>query len=185
LIWKAGSSSWSQAPSPPDNVEMYGADAIWTGRKVLLLGGTGCLPGMGCPADTTGTGSAFDPVSNVWSLIPSSAVLVESVPETWTGRAVVVLNQGAEIGSGHGAILSPGDSAVYDPVTDTWLALPPGPARNLSEASVAWTGRQLLVWDGGDASGSPGGEVLTPSVGERFPGAERHSSGRTARRTGS
>ncbi len=163
FTWKVGSSSWSQVPSPPDNVDTYGTDAIWTGRKVLLLGGTGCLPGMGCAAHTTGTGFAFDPLLNVWRQIPSSPVLVQSVPETWTGRAVVVLNQGAEIGTGDGAILSPGDGALYDPVTDTWLVLPRGPARNLSEASVAWTGRELVVWDGGGASGSPAGEVLTAS----------------------
>ena len=162
FAWKAGSSSWSQIPSPPGNVDTYGANPIWTGQKVLLLGGTGCLPGMGCAFDPTGRGFAFDPVFNVWRQIPSNTVLVESVPETWTGRAVVVLNRGAEIGNGHTAILSPGDGAVYDPETRTWLALLRGPVRNLSESNVAWTGRQLLVWDGGDGSGSPSGEVLTP-----------------------
>ena len=148
--WKPGSSTWSQIPSPPDNVFTFGANAIWTGQRVLLLGSTGCLPGMGCPAEATGRGFAFDPALAVWREIPSRSVLVRSVPESWTGHAVVALNQGAEIGAGTRAILSPGDGAVYDPASGGWLNLPRGPVRTLDDASVAWTGRQLLVWDGGD-----------------------------------
>lgn len=165
FVWKSGSSTWSQIPPSPDNVFTYGANAIWTGQKVLLLGGTGCLPGTGCAAETTGMGFAFDPALEVWRQMPSRSVLVQSVPETWTGHAVVVLNQGAEIGAGTGAILSPGDSAVYDPASDSWLNLPRGPVGTLDNASVAWTGRQLLVWDGGDTytRGAPAGEELTPS----------------------
>jgi len=112
----------------------------------------------------TGEGFALDPASGAWRRIPSDVVLVESVPETWTGSAVVVLNQGAEIGSGPRSILSPGDGAVYDPAAATWTSLAPGPVRTLNEASVAWTGRQLLVWDGGASDGTPAGEVLTPSA---------------------
>jgi len=150
---------------PPDSVFTYGANAIWTGQKVLLLGGTGCLPGTGCAAETTGMGFAFDPALETWRKIPSRSVLVQSVPETWTGHAVVVLNQGAEIGTGTRAILSPGDDALYDPASGAWLNLPRGPVGALDDASVAWTGRQLLVWDGGDTytRGAPVGEELTPS----------------------
>ena len=165
FAWKPRSSSWSQLPSPPDSVFTLGATAIWTGQKVLLLGGTSCLPGLGCAANLAGMGYAFDPTFAVWRPIPSRSVLVQSVPETWTGRAVVVLNQGAEIGNGSHAILSPGDGAVYDPASGAWLNLPRGPVRGLDDASVAWTGRQLLVWDGGDTytEGATAGEVLTPS----------------------
>jgi hypothetical protein len=63
------------------------------------------------------------------------------------------------------AILSPGDGAVYDPASGVWLNLPRGLVKALDNASVAWTGRQFLVWDGGDTytRGAPTGEELTPS----------------------
>ena len=110
---------------------------------------TGCLPGMGCPAEATGRGFAFDPALAVWREIPSRSVLVRSVPETWTGHAVVVLNQGAEIGTG-----TRGSSRPVTVPSMTRVGrvaqLPRGPVRDSYDASVAWTGRQLLVWDGGD-----------------------------------
>ena len=60
-------------------------------------------------------------------------------------------------------ILSPGDGSVYDPTAQRWLVLRRGPVQNLFEPSVAWTGRQLVVWDGEGDHGAPAGEALTPS----------------------
>jgi len=161
--WKPGASSWSEMPSTPSDVSVYGATAIWTGQEILLFGTGGCLPGESCPARATGTGYALDPVTGIWTPILSNVVLVESVPETWTGQAVIALNQGASIGGPSAPILSPGDGAAYDPTAQRWLVLPRGPVQNLSEASVAWTGQQLVVWDGEGDHEAPTGEALTPS----------------------
>ena len=104
FVWRPGSSSWSQLQSPPDSVFTYEANAIWTGERVLLLGGTSCLPDRGCAADVNGMGFAFDPALSVWREIPSRSVLVDSCQKP--GRGVPPWYSTKERKSGRGLMPS-------------------------------------------------------------------------------
>jgi hypothetical protein len=163
LAWVPGSATWRHISIPSPGDAIIDAHPTWTGHQLLFVGGTGCLPLASCPALFTGYGFAYDPGSDTWSSLPSNVVLVHSLPGVWTGQALLALNAGTSIGGSSGAVLSPGDGAVYDVSTNTWLSLPRSPLTNLDSASVAWTGRQLLVWASGNIGGMTAGEALNPS----------------------
>jgi hypothetical protein len=163
FAWTPGSSAWRNLRPPPPGQSIFGAHPTWDGDELLLVGGTGCLPQESCAAALTGYAYAYNPDSDTWTPLPPNVVLVDSLPEVWTGRALVALNAGAMIGGSSAAILSPGDGAVYDPVTNVWLSLPRNPLANLDSASVAWTGKQLLVWASGNVGDVMAGEMLSSS----------------------
>ena len=154
--WTPGSSSWHRLPSPPTGHYTFGATAVWTGSNVLLLNGSYCLPSMSCPGNISNE-STYDPSTGRWATIPGNVVSGGTTPLLWTGRAMMALNF-ESVGSG----LSLGDGATLDPSLGTWTALPRSPLPTVVGASVAWTGRQVLVWGASSPAGSaePVGEAL-------------------------
>lgn len=164
VSWVLGSSSWRRLPPPPTGVFTFGATGLWNGTKVLLFNGSLCLPSMSCPPTLTKRVSSFDPSTNTWGTIPSNVVASAAGPMVWTGRAVVALNAGAEVGGSSGPILSPGDGVVLDPSSGAWTSLPHSPLSGLSGASICWTGSQILVWGGFNGSVGPSGEALTAAT---------------------
>ena len=40
---------------------------------------------------------------------------------------------------------------AYDPKTNRWSQLPPAPILGRMDPAAVWTGRELLVWGGGDS----------------------------------
>ena len=126
---------------------MYGAQPFWTGTKVILLGSSYCVPGeWSCPAPFPGGPSGWlnDPTTGQRTAMVPDAVAADIGPTTWTGQALVVVNDGGTIGGPNGATtLRPGDGAAYDPATNGWTTLPPSPILDLSgNAGTVWTGAE-------------------------------------------
>ena len=75
-------------------------------------------------------------------------VCAAGVPAVWTGSKMIVWG-----GQQSGAFL--GDGAAYNPVTDTWTALPStgAPVARANHVAV-WTGTEMLIYGGEDNTGS-------------------------------
>jgi hypothetical protein len=99
----AASRSWREIPGSP-LVPREAALGLWTGREVLLIGGSDasrCPPGADCAADSTplADGAAVDPRAGSCRRLAYSPV-----PFSW-GRGVVV---------GQTAYILPGTSGPAD-----------------------------------------------------------------------
>ena len=88
-------------------------------------------------------GYRLDPATHTWTPLPHGPVDDERPSYLWTGEALLAYDS-SSYSSGPGGSRLPGDSAVWDPTTNTWTPLPAAPLTG-SGASV-WTGTQLIEW---------------------------------------
>jgi hypothetical protein len=133
------------APSPW--WALYAAPIIWAGDRAVSLGQ---YP-QRSPSGLTGSVS-YDPAADQWRFLGTCSAGVQHA--VGTGAHVL------------------GDHSAYDIARDVCLPLPKPPDRPYGkttgrEASAfAWTGREYLIWSGGDGSDrlTPGadGLVFTP-----------------------
>jgi hypothetical protein len=165
--WVPGSVAWTSVPFQPDDdgAVPFGTSAAIGGR-LLFLGGDSCWV-VGCPAQSFFDGAWFDASSGTWTYLPEkfSGGLG---PAVWTGSAMVVFatKAGASTRPLYGpADIPAGAAAAFDPSTGSWTNLAPCPIPDLTNASLAWTGRQLIVVTMNDESGdTPQLEVLSRPI---------------------
>ena len=176
--WAPGWHSWhmlqTAMPKADRYMPTYTAQAVWAGQRVLLLGGSVCMPGMSCPAafGPGGFAEAFDPSKRSWEPLGPKVGIAGAWPAAWTGQALVVVDPGGYQGR-NPPFTTAGSAASFQPAAGTWAPLPRAPIGTLVAASAAWTGRQLLIW-GSDGAGRDVGAVLTPP---RHPNAGTASAG--------
>jgi hypothetical protein len=119
--------------------------AVWTGSRMIVWNGQ--------------DGSAYDPIADAWTAISTDTGVRSRAKDSnravslvWTGREMVTW--GGSVGVR--PILYLRDGSRYDPTTDTWSPIPEdGPAAGDRQTAI-WTGEEMLVWPGGDASGTGG-----------------------------
>ena len=122
-----------QAPSP-----RIGHSAVWTGKEMIIWGGTGLTNGT--RTTPLNTGARYNPTLNVWT-----PVTVKNAPSAranhiavWTGREMIIWG---------GDPRGQSQDARYDPALDRWTSISmvnePG---NLGVPLGVWTGQDLLVW---------------------------------------
>lgn len=130
------SDTWSpmSATSEPTARAYHGA--VWTGRQMLIWGGT----------PQVSVGGGYDPLTDAWTPITTvGAPVSRSQPYmAWTGRELVVW--GGDTGLA-GPYVNTGGR--YDPVSDSWspTSMVGVPTGRIDGTSV-WTGRELIVWGG-------------------------------------
>ena len=106
-----------------------GHTAVWTGTEMIVWGGG------------TAQGERYDPVTDVWTALPSVGAPASQTGNTavWTGQEMVIWG-----GSGPGVSFDPG--ARYNPSLDAWtpvaplLDIAPGPI------TATWTGARMVVF---------------------------------------
>jgi len=132
--------------------------AVWTGTEMIIWAGES-NGGV-----TLNTGGRYDPMTDTWT--PMSTANAPSprrdMAYVWTGTEFIVWG-GISALSG-GTILT--DGARYNPATDTWTPMAEADARGGTELVAAWTGTEMIVWNGGlpsviDGNGFP---VKTPTL---------------------
>ena len=108
--------------------------------------------------------ATYDPATDEWEEIAAPALEGRRPEAAWTGGAVVVWD--SSYGGDRGWTWTPGD--------DEWSPLPPLPGGSRTQlGSMAWTGRDLVVW-----GQSTHDESL--AVGARWrPGDDARSSRRS------
>lgn len=115
----------------------YGHGAIWTGREMIIVGGSdeSEVDGRGKPVAALRTAAAYDPDRDRWRLLPRTPTrFALGQAAAWTGKELVVWD---------GSV-----GAVYNARRDRWRALPLAPVRERREFAFAWSGAKLYVWGG-------------------------------------
>jgi N-acetylneuraminic acid mutarotase len=124
-----------------------GANAVWDGREVLVVGGavsgTSPLPRVGF---------AYNPATNRWRRLPRMETGRIGAAAVWTGARLLVWGGTKRSGS----FVAPAHGLAYDPRANRWSTLPQAPLEGRSDPTVVWTGRSLIVW-GGDKPRRPSG----------------------------
>ncbi len=138
-----GVGVWRLLPAAPVT-SLPAPVAVWTGAELLMHG---FLHYPDRPVTF-----AYRPATNSWVTLPPGpaalAGLQDSDVAVWTGSQLLVLGP---------------TSARYTPSTNSWQALPLG-SRAVGLGVTAWTGRQVLNWDGVCcADQSAAGQVYTPA----------------------
>lgn len=153
--------TWTALPEAP--VEGATAAGVWTGTEFVVQ--------TGATADndevTLQPAVAYDPSRRVWRTLPAMPeARVVSAEMIWTGTEAVVI--GGTIGDD--TYLPPTQSA-YDPVKNTWRTLTAGQGLAHGERMghhAIWTGRQVLVWGGGQYDLTARGARFVPAPGTAY-----------------
>jgi len=116
----------------------FGETAVWTGKEMIVWGGSS-------------DAARYDPSADTWFPVSSSGA-----PEArsysvavWTGSKMIVWGGIHFTGDPFqpGTFLNTG--GIYDPVSDTWAStsLSGAPSARMPGAAV-WTGKEMIVWSG-------------------------------------
>ena len=133
--------SWQAISSTNAPSARYDHSAVWTGERLIVWGGRRV-------GQDYGDGGIYDPATDTWTPMSDvNAPLPRNQHHAfWDGQYMIIWG-GREGTAGNWMK----DGAMYDPVTNVWLALPsqgaPDPSRagNLATSTV-WTGMEMLVW---------------------------------------
>jgi hypothetical protein len=114
--------------------------AVWTGREMLIWGGTS-------DDGERNDGARYDPETDTWKPMSSASGLEPRMEPTgvWTGSELIVYG-GMNLAFGG---LSFANGARYRPITDTWTPLPTAyglPSR--TGHTAVWTGERMILWGG-------------------------------------
>lgn len=129
-------NSWSPLPAGPPVLEAF--STVWTGTEMILYGGLS--------NGYSTTGYRFHATTGQWKPVPSSTTA--GIPgrtrhsAVWTGSKMIVWG-----GTNADGYLNGG--GLFDPVSETWTALPAIPALLPRHSHTAvWTGTEMIVWGG-------------------------------------
>lgn len=132
----------TQLPAPRE-----GANVVWDGREVLVVGGRGGAV-KGSPPPLRKVGFAYDPARNRWRRLPAMESGRETAAAVWTGTQLLVVG-GRAADAGPAVLARRG--LAYDPQRNRWSPLPEAPLRRRIRPTAVWTGRALIAWGGTSA----------------------------------
>lgn len=124
-------------------VARVGAAAVWSGREMLVWGGSGepAEPRKG-HARFLADGAAYDPATDRWRVLPPSPLTARTgSAAAWTGTTLFVWG-------GYTATGTIRDGAEHIPATGQWKPVPASPLRTGAASSALWTGREVIVFAG-------------------------------------
>jgi Galactose oxidase, central domain len=141
----AASGRWSAAGlRPPASTDV--GQPVWTGHDVLMP--TQELYCGDCPGPPPGPnpGLLIDPRTGKRTRTAIGPLSQAIVSYLWTGGALLAVNQGTTASDGRGTMISPGDTAGWNPTTNTWTRLTRAPDGIDGNGAILWTGTRLLAW---------------------------------------
>ncbi|MFC1669546.1 Ig-like domain-containing protein [Spirochaetota bacterium] len=141
-------NTWTAISTLNDPGARVNHSVVWTGTEMIIWGGGGDGPPLN-------TGAKYDPDSDTWTAISSTNAPAARTNHSaiWTGKEMIIWGGGYHDGT-KWIFLS--DGAKYNPVTDTWTTISSvnSPQHRIYH-TVAWTDREMIVWGGLSAPGSP------------------------------
>jgi Kelch motif len=132
--------TWRRLPPMP--APRGGASATWTGTEMVLVGGFRSVEG-----NPLRDAVAYNPRTNAWHTMSRPEIGRTNHMAVWTGHQLVVWGGFGNVDSRHRPT-APAHGESYDPVTDTWTALPKSVLRARSPQVMLWTGKYVLIWGG-------------------------------------
>lgn len=178
--------AWApMAPTPSAFPERTGHSAVWTGTKMIVFGGTGCV-------GPCGDAASYDPVTDTWELLTPPSEL-----DRRQYAAGFAFAGNAAFWGGTGQLVAGSayrnTGAIFTPSTSMWktMSVPSDsifPRSKRAQVS-AWTaGGKLYVWGGADTEPLNNGAVYDAATDSwaAMPNANAPSarSGATAVWTG-
>lgn len=134
-----GDDAWRVLPPMPIGVRT-GAAEFAGGGRFFVWGGT---TADGRPL---GDGASYDPRTSTWTVLPPSPLHAGPAAGIWMGTEVAVWELSAGQPMPHLA-----SGAAFDPITNTWKSITAPSGDVEPEASLLWTGREVMVpGNGGD-----------------------------------
>lgn len=116
------------------------------GNRLLVLPGQGWHgDGSTWPPTLGGHGYELDLASSTWTAMPAGPIDVTDPIGVWTGSALLEYSGTIASSLGGGPTTGAGESAVWDPGTDAWTALPTALGAGFGDNAV-WAGDRLLEW---------------------------------------
>jgi N-acetylneuraminic acid mutarotase len=136
--------TWRRIPPLP--AWRGGANVVWDGREVLVVGGW-ASPGAGRTPVPVKTAFAFDPAANRWRRLAPMPAGRSSAAAVWTGTRLLLW--GGTMSAQSAALpVTPKRGLAYDPRADRWSVLPESPIAGRLGPTAVWTGRSMIVWGG-------------------------------------
>ncbi len=132
------SDTWRSTPPVPGRPLAHEMRAVWTGTHMIIRG---AYLNASPSAHTAGGLFAYDPDGNRWSELPPS------------GQEDAFLTNLAFTGDDLLRVTpNPAGGLVtrYDFDSETWLGIAQWPTGQEGMETSVWTGKQLLLWGGGD-----------------------------------
>ena len=153
-------NTWRRIAPLPE--ERGGANAIWDGREVLVVGGAGPAR-AGKPGAPARTGFAYNPATNRWRRLPPMESGRMGAVAVWAGKRLLVWGgQTNPLGAAKPVI--PPHGVAYDPKANGWSPLPQAPLLGRLDPTAVWTGRTLIVWGGETSVCRPGARQCATKV---------------------
>lgn len=149
--------TWRELPRSP--VGGYANSLVWTGEEVITWGGikdstTGT---HGYPTGFVAHGAAYDPALDRWRVLPASNLDPRGWHSAvWTGKEMIVWGGVSEAQTDCYDCGYAEDAGAYDPSTDTWREIDPGPLSGRVEHRAVWADGRMIVFGGS----APGGGRL-------------------------
>jgi hypothetical protein len=119
LIYDPATDSWSES-SPMPMLPAERLAGVWTGERLIIWGGYATYGEHDEDGDAVfGHGAMYDPATDSWELLPEAPISDRCDHSgTWTGAEFIVF--GGMPLCGTPGMLPLGDSAGYNPQTNTW-----------------------------------------------------------------
>ena len=135
MVYDPSTNKWQALPAPPIE-HRQDAASVWTGTEWIMWGGRN-------GGTELADGAAFTPGTATWRALAPSPLAARHSRAVWTGNEMIVAAGAAAGAAGsNSGTFAFADGAAYDPRTDTWRAIAPGPAH--PGFAPVWTGRVLL-----------------------------------------
>jgi len=153
--YNPATNTWQLLPAAPLQPRR-GAVGAWTGKELIITGGSSSGP------RTLRDGAAYNPATRTWRTIAPMPLGRTGATAVWDGTELIVI--GGRTGSGPASRFA-ARPLTYNPAANHWRWLPKM-AYPRSGFGAVWTGRQVLVWGGLTATGTPPphGEAYTPAT---------------------
>jgi len=136
-----------------------GPGSVWDGHELIVWGGMIAVSDVSEPP--TAEGAALDPTTGRWRPLPKGPVASMFPDGAWTGTVVLSF-----VWAPKGMAVAASDLVAYSPERDSWYQLPPSGLAPRPSPPTVWTGRQLIIWGGGnDGVAHDDGAVFTVDGG--------------------
>ncbi|HEX7955825.1 MAG TPA: hypothetical protein VF508_02725, partial [Pyrinomonadaceae bacterium] len=152
--------SWAPTSTAGSPVK-FGHVAVWTGAEMFVWGG------QGPTGSFQKSGARFNPSNDTWTPVNSNDAPLYLDRGVWTGTEMLVWGQNSL------CYLCDSVGGRYDPATNVWrpmnLAGAPVAGSKSYGTNAVWTGREMLVWGGGQGRYNPLTDTWAPISSTNAP----------------